>query len=68
MTATLQSDLKFGNFKRQPKRNVFESIFWLNGSFFRGDYRDILKEEVKTYLMTHVPPLNSTIFISSAHL
>jgi hypothetical protein len=68
MTATLQSDLKFENFKRHPKRNIFESIFWLNGSFFRGDRRYILKEEVKTYLMAHVPPLNSTIFISSAHI
>jgi hypothetical protein len=55
--------LKFDNFKRHPQRNIFESIFWLNGSFFSGDHRDILKEEVKTYLMAHVPPLNSTIYI-----
>jgi hypothetical protein len=33
----------------------------LNGSFFSGDDRDILKEEVKTQ-MAQSSPLNPTIF------
>jgi hypothetical protein len=34
--------------------------FWLNGSFFSGDDQDLLKEEIKTYLMPPCSPLNWT--------
>ncbi len=41
-------------------------FFLLNGSYFSGHDPGILKEEVKTYLMTSSSPLNS--IFSSAHL
>jgi hypothetical protein len=31
--------------------SIFRCVFWLNSSFFSSDDRDILQEEVKTYLM-----------------
>jgi hypothetical protein len=43
-TATLQQRLEFDNFKRHPKRDIFECISSLNGSFFNGDDQDILRE------------------------
>jgi hypothetical protein len=43
------------------KLDTFECIVWLNGLFFSGDDRDILKEEVTTYIMAQSSPLNSTI-------
>ncbi len=45
----------------------FDYISWLNGSFFNGDDRGILKEEVKPNLMAQSSPLNSTLSFSSAH-
>jgi hypothetical protein len=51
-TATLQLDLESDNFNRHPKRKIFKcTFFWLNDSFFSSDDWDILKEEVKTYLL-----------------
>ncbi len=50
MTASLQLDLEFDKFKQHPKRNMFESLSRINGSFFSAYDRDILKEEVNTYL------------------
>jgi hypothetical protein len=45
------------------KRNIFEFTSWLNiGSFFSGEDREILKEEVKTYnILARLSPLDSTI-------
>jgi hypothetical protein len=42
--------------------------FRLNGSFFSGDDRGILKEEVNAYLMAQSAPLKLTIYFSPAHL
>jgi hypothetical protein len=36
------------NFKLKPKRDIFKFRFWLNGSFFRRDDRNFLKEESQT--------------------
>jgi hypothetical protein len=40
---------------------LFARIFWPNGSFFSRDDYNILKEEVKTYLMAQSLPLDLTI-------
>ncbi len=56
--------------KRQPKpkRNLFACIYWLKSLLFSIAGRYIPKEDVKTYLMEDRSPLNSTIFVSSAHV
>jgi hypothetical protein len=66
---TLQHGLKFDNFKPRLKSGIFIWISWLNGSFL-GDDWVFLKEEVKTYLMTPMSPLNSLTFfcLHSSHL
>jgi hypothetical protein len=65
--ALRRHDLGFGNFKPQLKSGIFKCISWLNGSFFfGGDDEGFLKEGVKTYQMTPMPPLNSpTVFLLS---
>jgi hypothetical protein len=68
MTATVQPDLEFDNFKQHPITcDIFDCISWLNGSFYSGDGRDILIEEINTYLLAQTLPHNSAFF-SSAHL
>jgi hypothetical protein len=71
-TATLQQDLKFDNLEGQPKRGIFEGIFWLNSSFFSGDDQDILKEHVNTYIQFSAtgPFLKTKTFLlaQSSHL
>ncbi len=49
-------------FKPLLKCSIFNCISWLNGSFFGGEHRGILKEVVKTYRMAPVSPLNSPTF------
>ncbi len=44
-----------------------ECIFWLYGSFFSGDDRDILKEEVKTYLKSLTLHLIETLDLFLHH-
>jgi hypothetical protein len=55
----LLQDSKFDIFKQHLKR---ECISTLISSYFSGDGRDILKEEVKTYLMAQSSTLNLTFF------
>ncbi len=59
---TSQPDVEFDNVKRHATSYIFECIFWFNGSFFSGGGRDILKEEVKTFLMAQSSPTNLRIF------
>jgi hypothetical protein len=64
-----QLDLEFDYSKRLPEReNIFEFISWINSLCFRGNDRDALKEEVKTYLTAQSSPLNSTIFFFRASI
>ncbi len=59
---TLQPGFDIYKFNPQLKSCIFECISWLNGSFFVGDDRGILKEGVKTFLMAPMSPLNSPTF------
>ncbi len=65
---TLQPGLDFDIFKPRFKNDIFKCISWLNGSFFEGNDRGFLKEEVKAYLMVPLSPINSPTFLLSSHL
>jgi hypothetical protein len=45
---------EFDNFKPQLESNIFKCFSSLNGSFFEGDDRGILKEGAKNYPMAPV--------------
>jgi hypothetical protein len=65
----LQPGAEFDNFKPRLKSGVLECIIsWLSSSFFWYDDRGFLEEEVKTYIMAPMSPLNSPTFILSSHL
>jgi hypothetical protein len=54
-------------FKPLLKGSIFKCISWLNGSFFGDEHQGFLKEEVETYRMAPMSPLNPPTFLS-AHL
>jgi hypothetical protein len=65
---TLQPGLEFDNFKPRLKSSIFKCISWMNSSFFGGDDRGFLKEEVNTNLMASMSPLNSPTFFLCSDL
>jgi hypothetical protein len=67
-TATLQPDLEFDNFKRNPKRDIFECISCLSGSISRVIVGIFWNRKSTHHSQAQCLPLNSIFFFSSAHL
>ncbi len=59
-----QPGLEFDKSKPRLESVIFECIFRLNGSSFRGDAKGFLKGRIKTYLMAQMLPLNLPTFFS----
>jgi hypothetical protein len=65
-TDTLQAGLGFNYSQQTLERGIFKFFYWLNGSFFGGDYRDFLKRESRPIWWHQYRIL--TQFFSSAYL